>query len=342
MHLRGLVLLALVGASAPLLAQSTVVPNANATTRGTSQLNSIIRNAANPRTYMLGVNASELAGIPLGSFINGFSLRFMVFGTNPASWPPADITWSSYDIFVGAAIPVATFTGNFMANFASPPVQVRSGPMVLPANTYTNTNPPAPGVNAWGEFYFDFQVPYQYLGGDLGLLFSHPGSNDPATAMYPETVASSLTTYGGAFTQSTYPVGSSGAATTYYVHRIHYGIGTGCPGTGGLTPNLVQNQNTTGGLGGPIRLTVSNAPATTVGLIVFGLQVVPIPLPNNCTLMTAPITNTVLLTNATGSSSFTLNVPAGVLGSMTAQVIVIDGGASGGFTVTNAVRPAAF
>jgi hypothetical protein len=31
-----------------------------------------------------------------------------------------------------------------MTNFASPPVQARSGPMVLPAGVFTNTNPPSP------------------------------------------------------------------------------------------------------------------------------------------------------------------------------------------------------
>jgi threonine aldolase len=80
-------------ASSTLLAQSVVVPNANATTLGTAQLNSIIRNAANPRSYQYGINASQLAGVPIGSVITGVSVRFMVFASNPASWPPADITW---------------------------------------------------------------------------------------------------------------------------------------------------------------------------------------------------------------------------------------------------------
>lgn len=320
----------LVGAAiaAVLPAQSVVVPAANATVRGSSQLNSIIRNAANPRTYMFGINAGELAGIPVGAAINGLSLRFMPFGSNSASWPAADIVWNN-------------FTGNFMANFAAVPVQVRSGPMVLPAGSFTNTNPPAPGVNAWSTFYFDFQVPYVYTGGDLALLFSHPGSTDTATAQYPEVVASSAGTHGVAYVQSVYPVGTAGAVSTFYVHRLHFGFGSGCPGSGGKVPNLVQSQNTHGGLGGPIRLAIGNGPASGVGLVALGFVNVPIPLGNGCTLVTVPVASSLLLLDAAGNGAFTLNVPPGAVGSLLAQAVVIDSGAPGGFTVSNGVTPQA-
>ena len=57
-----------------LLAQSVIVPNSSATVAGTTGLNTLLRNAANPRTYQYGVNASQLSGIPIGSVITGISL----------------------------------------------------------------------------------------------------------------------------------------------------------------------------------------------------------------------------------------------------------------------------
>jgi hypothetical protein len=341
MH-RPIVLLLLTASFTTLTAQSVVVPAANANVRGSTQLNSIIRNLNNPRTFMQGINASELAGIPLGARINGVSLRFQVFASNTASWPPADIQWNNYDIYVGPALPTASWTGNFMANFASPPVQARSGPMVLPAGVFTNTNPPTPLPNAWAEFYFDFQVPYQYLGGDLALLFSHPGSTDPNTALYPEVVVSSAATYGVGFSQTIYPAGTGGALSNFYVMRVHYGYGTGCPGTGGRVPNLVQSGNTTGGLGGPIYMTVGNCPANTAGVFAFGFGNSPIPLPNGCTLWLVPAATLLVVTNNNGIGQFTLTVPPAVTGGFNAQAVVLDAGGPGGYTASNAIQPRAF
>jgi len=340
MHLPSTVLLSSLFA-AGLAAQSVVVPNANATVRGTGQLNSIVRNAANPRSYQYGVNAAELAGIPPGSVLTGVSLRFMAFGSNSASWPAADITWTTYDIYAGPAAPIASWGGDPNANFAAPPQLVRTGPMVLDAGSFTNTNPPAPTPNAWSEFYFDFQVPYLYLGGDLAFLFSHPGSTDPAQAQYPETVVSSAATYGAARNQSVYPAGTASTATTYYVMRIHYGYGMGCPGANNLTPVLVQSGDTTGGLGGTIVLQVANAPANGVGALVFGLGPVSLPLGNGCTLLTNPVATLLVLTNAKGRAPYSFQVPPGVQAAFNVQGAVLDPLAPGGYSMSNAVSPAA-
>lgn len=324
-----------------LAAQSVVVPNANATTRGTGQLNSIIRNAANPRTYQYGVNASELAGVPLGSVITGISLRFSILASNPVSWPAADITWSTYDIYAGAANPTSGWVADPMLNFSAPPVQVRTGPMVLDAGSFSNVVPTAPLPNAWSEFYFDFQTPYLYLGGDLALLFSHPGSNDPVLAQYPETVASSALTYGVGRSQSVYPAGTASAASTFYVMRIHYGYGSGCPGTNNQTPVLVQSGDTQGGLGGQINLQIANAPANGAAALVFGLGTGFTPLPNGCALLLSPLSTLFVFTNAKGRAALSLTVPAAVQASFNVQGAALDAGAPGGYTVTNAVSPTA-
>jgi hypothetical protein len=340
MRLLATSLLAPVLLAPALLAQSVVVPNANATTLGTSQLNSIIRNAANPRSYQYGINAGELAGVPLGSVITGVSLRFMVFASNSPTWPPTDITWTNYDVYVGPAIPTATWTGDAMANFAAPPTQVRSGPLTLDANAFVN-NGVAGVPNPWAEFYFDFQTPYLYLGGDLAMLFSHPGSTSTLTALYPETVASNAATYGVGRSQSVYPAGTASAATTFYVMRVHYGYGVGCPGGSGTAPVLVQNGNTANGAGGNIRLTIVNAPASSLCVMALGFTQLAVPIGNGCTLLTSPDVMLAMLSDTKGRAVQNIPIPPAVLGSFFAQGGVLDPLAAGGLSVTNGVTPAA-
>ena len=325
--------------STGLLAQSVVVPNANATTLGTAQLNSIIRNAANPRTYQYGINASELAGVPIGSVITGVSLRFMVFASNPPSWPPADILWNTYDISVGPATPTASWVADPMLNFSSPPQQVRSGPMTLDAGTFQNLGVPAT-PNPWSEFYFDFQNPYLYLGGDLAMLFSHPGSSDPLAPPFAEVVNANAAAHGVSFSQAVYPAGTALATNTFYVMRIHYGYGTGCAGSATTAPVLVQNGNTNGGLGGNIRLTLANAAPNSIGVFALGFSQLNVPLGGGCTALVSPDLLFLAITNSKGRATLDIPIPPAVLGSFFAQGAMLDNSPLG-LALTNGVSPAA-
>ena len=339
MHNRLTNLAAITAIAAFTTAQSVVVPNANATTRGTSQLNTIIRNAGFPRTYQYGINAAELTGIPIGSTITGVSLRFQAFAANTVSWPPADITWTNYDIWVGPATPTATWVADPMQNFSATPQQARSGPMTLDAKVFSNQNLPAPTPNPWAEFFFSFQNQFLYLGGDLAMLFSHPGSTDPNVALYPETVASSAATYGVGRTQPIYPVGAATTVTTFYVMRVHYGFGVGCPGTTSV-PNLVQNGDTTGGAGGAILLQSGNtAPAAPV-IFVLGFTTTNVPLPGGCTLLVTPDATSFALADTKGRANLTINVPPAITGSFFGQAVILDP-AAGSLATTNGVSPSA-
>jgi hypothetical protein len=327
-----------------IAAQSVIVPASAANTRGPSGLNTLVRDAGQPRTYMLGINASELAGIPLGSLINGVSFRSYVGTGSLASWPTADVTWTNYDISVGPAIPTASMTGAFQANFSSPPVVVRTGPMVVTAATpwLNNATLPAPQPNPFGEFYFDFQVPYLYLGGDLAILFTHSGSNQTASFVFLDYVTTSGNVPGVAFTQSVYQ-GTAGTVTTsFFIQRIHFGHGTGCPGAGGMVPNLVQSQNTTGGLGGPIVMALANAPVATAGIYAFGFVPVTLPMPNGCNLWLVPVASNLVILDNHGRGNLTINVPPAVTGGFDAQAVVLDPLGPGGYTASNAISPRAF
>ncbi len=334
-----LMFLPLLLATSALVAQSVVVPNANATTLGTGQLNTILRNSANPRTYQYGINASELTGVPVGSVITGVSLRFMVFASNSPTWPPTDITWTTYDISIGPATPTASWVPDPAANFASPPQVVRTGPMTLDAGALQNLGVPAT-PNPWSEFYFNFQTPYLYLGGDLAMLFSHPGSTSTALAQYPETVISNAAVHGVGRSQSVYPAGVASVGTTYYVMRVHYGYGFGCPGSAG-TPMLVQNGNTTGGAGGNISLQIANAPAASIGVFALGFTQVLVPIGNGCDLLVSPDILIPAFVNANGRATLNIPIAPASVGSFFAQGAVLDGGAPGGLSVSNAVSPAA-
>jgi hypothetical protein len=320
------------------LAQSVVVPNANATTAGTSGLNTLIRNAANPRTYQYGVNASELAGIPIGSVLTGISLRLYP-ATAAMSWPAADITWANYDISVGPANPTATWGANPATNFSSPPQVVRTGPMTLDGGAFTATATPAV-PNPWSEFYFDFKVPYTYTGGDLAMLFSHSGSSDAAAPPFPEVVVPSAATHGVSFSQSVYPVGTAMVSANFYVMRIHYGYGTGCGGATG-TPVLVQNANTTNGAGGNIRLTIANAPPSSLCIYALGFTQLSAPLGGGCTLLTSPDVLLATLADTKGRAVQNIAVPPAVTGFFFAQGGVLDATAPNGISVTNGVSPVA-
>lgn len=318
-----------------LLAQSVVVPAANATTSGTSGLNTLTRNSGNPRTYMLGINASELAGIPVGDMIVGVSFR--AYSGTATAWPATNVSWNDYEISVGPCVPTASFTTTFASNFLSPPVMVRDGAMVIPATTYGATGTPKP----WGEFYFNFQSPVPYTGGDLGLLFTHPGSND-TTALFLDVVASNSATHGVAMSASAFQAPTGGAATaSFCINRIHYGYGSGCPGTNNQTPVLVENGDLSGAVGGQFLLTTSNVPANAPAIMVFGFGRITSPLPNGCNLLVPPMVTNFFLCDPNGNGTLTLAVPPGFGAfNLNAQALVLDAGAAGGYTTSNGVQPA--
>jgi hypothetical protein len=337
---RTLALLALPLLLSPLTAQAIIVPAANAASRGTSGLNTLVRNSGNPRTYMLGINASQLTGIPNGAVITGVSFRFSVSTSNSPSWPAADINWTDYQIWAGPAIPTAMFTGDFMKNFSAAPVQVRSGPMRLPAGSFKNTSPTAPLPNPWAEFYFDFQTAYTYTGGDLGLLFSHPGSTDTAAAQFIDYVANNAAAHGVSYAQSIFPPGTAGVVSSFCIPRIHFGYGKGCPGTGNKTPMLVQTENASGGLGGKILCTTANGPAGAICVFILGVSRISAQLPNGCFLLTPPALTLPVVLDNFGAAVLPLTVPPAVKVTVNLQSAILDKGAKGGLTTTNGVEPA--
>jgi len=326
--------------SATAFAQSVVVPNANANVAGSTGLNTIIRNAGAPRTYQYGASAAELTNVPIGSVITGVSVRLYTGGVLLPAWPATDVTWSTYDIWAGPAAPLAGWGVDPAANFSSPPQQVRTGPLTLDAGDFSNLGL-AGTPNPWAEFYFDFQQPYLYLGGDLALLFSHPGSNSAAAAEFPDVVVPDAATHGVSRSQSVQN-GNNTVVANFYVMRIHYGYGAGCAASSGNVPVLVQNADLTGGTGGDLLFTTVNAAPGSLALLAGGFSQLGAPIGGGCTLLVSP--DVVLfagITDAKGRVTLSLSVPAAAAGSFFAQGAVLDSALPLGFCVTNAVSPSA-
>ena len=109
MHRVSLLVIAATSLVSVGLAQSVKVPNTEPATH-TGGPNTLVRNAANPRTYQQIISASQLSGIPVGARINGYSIRFAVTASNTVNvpWPPVTATWADYEIHVGPSISPAS------------------------------------------------------------------------------------------------------------------------------------------------------------------------------------------------------------------------------------------
>lgn len=318
-----------------LLSQSVTVPAVNETTRGTGGLNTITRGTGAPRTYMLGINASELAGIPVGSVIVGLSFRSNITVSNPATWPAADTTWPAYDVQLGVAAPIAGWTTNLPTNFSGTPTTVRTGPMLITTNTFANnTALPAPQPNPWGDFFWDFQKPYTYTGGDLAIYMTHPGSNN-TTALFIDNITGNPATFGTAYSATTQSA-TTGTVAAFCIPRIHYGYGAGCPGTNGQTPVLVQTNDISGG--GVVSFGIGNGLAGAPSILSFGAGRTNLPLGNGCTVLTLPVVTLPVTLDANGRSLTSFTVPAGISGVMNIQSFCLDAGGVGGITATNGVE----
>ena len=313
---------------AALQAQSVVVPASSANVSTGGGLNTLTRDLNNPRTYMLGLPASELAAIPQGSVITGLSFR--AYSAQAAAWPAADMTWADYEVRLGAAAPLATWTTTFATNFAGTPTQVRDGLLLVTAGTYTTTSPaPHPFTNT---LFFDFQDVYPYTGGDLAVHFTHPGAN-AAGALFLDVITGAPAT-GVAYSGTGFNV-ATGAVATFSIPRVHYGYGTTCPGTNNAKPVLNLTSNTTGG--GPITLGVGNARVSSPIAFLFGGVKINAPLPGGCALLTNPVVVLPAMTDANGRAFLNLTVPASAIGTVHIQSAVVDPVAPAGYVTTNGV-----
>jgi hypothetical protein len=279
---------------------------------------------------MQGIAAAELTGIPIGSVIVGISAR-NGHTTSNVTYPPAgNAVWNTYDVSIGTSVPLANWSTTFASNFSGTPVVARTGGMAIETGAFVYT--PAisvPQVHPWSTFHWDLKRPFLYLGGDLAILYTHPGSTS-TSSIWLDSVAPGTNTR--AYAASTYQ-STSGASTNFVVVRIHYGYGPGCPGTQNEVPVLVQTNDVASG--GPVTFAIGNAVPSRPAVYAFGAVRASIPLPNGCTLLNAPVVMVGATTSALGRHRLDLMVPANTWGTIPVQSFVLDPGAPGGLSGTN-------
>jgi hypothetical protein len=314
-------------------AQSVVVPASAANARGTGSANTLVRDANNPRTYQMGLPAAALAGLPAGAVLTGISFRASITTANPTTWPATDLTFSDYEIRIGAAKALRQWTTTLADNFVGTPALARDGGMTIERGSFSASTL-LPGVvpNPWGVFFFDFQDVVPFAGGDLAIEFAHPGS-DGSGALFLDTIASNVAT-GIGYTATAFPA-TTGVATSFAIPRLHYGYGTTCPGTNDAKPVLNLTNDTVGG--GAARVAVGNARPRAAMVYAFGSERRADALPGGCLLLTNLLVTVPATTDANGRHALALTVPVDVRGTAQIQALIVDAEAVGGFTASNGV-----
>jgi hypothetical protein len=162
-------------ASPPALAQvNVVVPNiyTNALGGGVSAVPIDIQ--GHSWTIQLIYDQGQLTNL-VGQDITGIAYRRGAPAAG-GGYPLQTTTWSNYVVRLGPSVAPTAATGTYATNFTTAPTQVRSGPWTVPPFAWPNNGPPGP--NPWGPV-LTFDTPYHYSGGNLAMLITHAGSDNP-------------------------------------------------------------------------------------------------------------------------------------------------------------------
>ncbi|MBS0188452.1 MAG: hypothetical protein JSS51_10305 [Planctomycetes bacterium] len=163
---------------------SVMTPNSLATTEGSSAWNLPFMTNYAVQTI---IPASQLRTVTVGSAITGMSLRSDGFSSGP--FPTADTTLPRFDVSLApAARAPLSISATFANNIGPGGVQVRSGPMTVPANAYPNG---LPAENAW---YVPFSRAYVYEGGDLCVTIRGQGALGASIVFFDGESADALST----------------------------------------------------------------------------------------------------------------------------------------------------
>lgn len=164
-------------------AQPLTVPGAFAANCGTVAPSDTLTREF-PRTHQQIISASQLIAVPIGASITQITFRASNFGSPPVNalgnWPPYDITFADYEIYLAKAATAPGGMSNILAANIVPgsELRVRDGALTIPAASFSNFIAP-PGADPWG---MDIQVaPFVYTGGDLVITIRHSGHQTPGT-----------------------------------------------------------------------------------------------------------------------------------------------------------------
>ncbi|MEZ6233285.1 MAG: PEP-CTERM sorting domain-containing protein [Phycisphaerales bacterium] len=139
-------------------AQALVVPNGLENTEADGTF-SLTTSSTAGRTFQLSMAANQLTSL-VGQQITG--LQWRLNGAASANWPPVDVSYAFWDVFMGPGVAPSAMSSTFADNFTGAATQVRSGGAMFTAGSFTAGGSP----NAFGPA-LNFTSPYLYTGGDL-------------------------------------------------------------------------------------------------------------------------------------------------------------------------------
>jgi len=147
--------------------------------------------ANSARTYQMLIDDTQLTPL-VGKYLNSISFRLLASASS--SWPAADATFSSYQIYLSNGVDPANRQLDFAANITGAQTMVRTGALIIPAGSLTSGGDP----NAF-SYNILFDTPYLYSGGNLILEIRHTGSNSSSLSTHSVTSTNTSAGYGTLF-----------------------------------------------------------------------------------------------------------------------------------------------
>ncbi len=178
-NLRAAAIVSVIAATSGLASAQYVVPGGYADSPGNGSFIGPLANG--PRTYQMLIHADMLAGL-VGQELNGLSFRNGSGATS--DWPPSDINYADYDIYLSGSVNPADRSLNFASNVVGTQTQVRSGSLTIAAGDYASGGSP----NSFGS-YIGFNG-WVYEGGNLLIEIRHSGSGATSRAVDAVTASS--------------------------------------------------------------------------------------------------------------------------------------------------------
>lgn len=176
------------GVPAPVLiaewdvSPAVVLPSAQLAASGDTTTVEVL--SSGPTVTQLVVNPQALANVPIGSEIEGLSLR----GASTAS-PTASTYTSSLEIAMShARTDASTFSARITENAGSDRVVVRRGGLAISAGAFSVTDPLA---RRWGPV-IRFDTPFVYRGGPLHITINSAGFGAAAGTMRLEAIGATV------------------------------------------------------------------------------------------------------------------------------------------------------
>ncbi len=168
----------------------TVVPNSSASVGGIDFFSGAISSLA--RTYQLIIAGSELTSL-VNTQLSSIAFRLPTQTPNP--FPTSAFTIPNYDIYLAQSVAPQNRSLTFSSNIIGAKTLVRSGPLTIPASTFSSGGSP----NSFG-FQIDFSSNWLYTGGNLVIEIRHSGYTASVVSFAMEAIPAAGAGYGTLFT----------------------------------------------------------------------------------------------------------------------------------------------